>query len=530
MRINNFQKILAGLLVGMVMYPQFSLLAINSSNAQVLGTGVTPTVDVGTTNPLTLKTQIESTLRTISNKVSAYIASINWTTKILEAAKKAAYNAFKTAILDRLVNALISWINNDGKGSIVNNWGEFLEDAKNIAAGEFVRGISKGMLCSPFNLQVQLTLIPVDTFDSVTCTLNQVVGSIDSFMSDFRNGSWLAYQEVWYPRNNFYGATIIGLDELAKAEYAGIDKARSEAQAGQGFLSFSTCKMVEDPKGNFTKEGDDISAVLGANAAAYTGPRYKKDCRVTTPGQVAAEATKEVLVKTPISRIINSDDLSAYLTAIYNASINRLTVAAKNGIAGLVSDATRDTRIDPVFPCAGLTGAGFTACMNSVNAEKAEAGSFQTGTETIGATALDIRNQVSTALSQAIALQTSYVDSLTDLAACQSQTSSPEIIAEEDLLTSLQDKFESNQTFLDALTVTGSIITSNSVTPAELAQLGQLAAAAAASANNASDAQLALNDAQTQLNEIQAKVADRLPGIQVQLDACQVSQLTPTNP
>lgn len=525
MHINNFQKIISGLLIGLILYPQISLLTINNTYAVV----PTATAVVGNTDPLTVKSSIESFIRTVDTKVTAWLAGMTWTEKILDMARKAAYAAFKAAILDRLVNALIAWINNDGKGSIVNNWDEFFENAKNIAAGEFARSISNGILCSPFNLQVQLTLMPVNTFDSVTCTLNDVVGNIDSFMGDFRNGSWLAYQEVWYPRNNFYGATIIGLNGQAEAQYAGLDAKKSEAQAGSGFLSFNDCKMVEDPKGNFTKEGDDISAVLGGNAAAFTGTRYKKDCRVATPGLVAGEAATQILVKTPLARIINADDLSLYLTAIFNASINRLTVAAKKGIAGLLADATKNTKINPVFPCAGLTGDGFVACMASVNAEKAQTGSYQNGTEGLTNITLDIRHQISDTLSQAISLQSSYVDSLTQLAACQSQAITPEIIAEQDLLAALNDQFTTNQTFLDALITPAGTGTaaSTSVTPAELAQLGQLAAAAAASAGNSQNARLALNDAQAQLADIQTKVADKLPGIQTQLQSCPKLQLTP---
>lgn len=524
MRINNFQKFISGLLIGLILYPQLSLIGINAVQAQVLGTGVTPTHEVSTTNPITY-------IRTTFNSISATMSQHRWVTYIIDKAKKIAYNAFKAAILDRLVMALIAWINNDGKGSIVNNWDEFFEDAKNIAGGEFARGLSGGMLCSPFNLQVQLTLMPVNRFDSVSCTLNQVIGNIDSFMGDFRNGSWLAYQEVWYPRNNFYGATIIGLDELAKAQYAGLEAKKGEAQAGQGFLSFSDCKMVVDPNGHYTKEGDDINATLAGGVERFRREFpgqaiYRKECRVATPGLVAAEAATQVLVKTPLARIMNNDDITGYLTAIFNAATNRLTIAATKGIAGLLADATRDTKINPVFPCAGLTGDTFLACMNSVNAEKAEVNSFTNGTNALGATTLDTRHQISDNLSQAIALQTSYVNSLTDLAACQSQTSTPEITEEEDLLVTLQDKFESNQSFLDALADSQTTSAASvSVTPAELAQAAQLAAAAVASANNISDAQFALTDSQTQLNDIQAKVADRLPGIQIQLDACPKLQL-----
>ena len=58
--------------------------------------------------------------------------------------------------------------------------------------------------------------MPVEKFSKVTCSLNQIVGNINSFVENFRNGGWLAYQESWYPKNNFYGATIIANDLMAK--------------------------------------------------------------------------------------------------------------------------------------------------------------------------------------------------------------------------------------------------------------------------------------------------------------------------
>ena len=50
--------------------------------------------------------------------------------------------------------------------------------------------------------------MPVEKFSKVTCSLNQIVGNINSFFENFRNGGWLAYQKL-VSKNNFYGATII---------------------------------------------------------------------------------------------------------------------------------------------------------------------------------------------------------------------------------------------------------------------------------------------------------------------------------
>ncbi len=517
------QKVIVGILIGTLLTPSLASLSLPTAFA----TGA-PVVVTANADPLTVKGNIESFVRTIDTKVTAFMTSHQWVEKLAELAKQSAYAAFRAAILDQLVNALIAWINNDGKGSIISDWGEFLYNAENDAAGVFINGISHGVLCSPFNLQVQLALSPVPFYSDVTCTLNDVVGNINSFMSDFQNGSWIAYQQMWAPQNNFYGATILGINDLLTQEYAASSNANSNGIAGQGFLSFTKCDYISDPNGNYVRVGSNYILASTNNADS----RYTKKCYVTTPGQVAAEATKQVLLKIPGMSIVNSQDLSSYLTAIYNAALNKLTDYAKNGVVGLLADATKGAQINPVFPCAGLTGQTFTACMNSVNAEKAVVTATQDTTNTLASSIIDIRQQISDTLTQSIALESPYVDALTQLAACQvSGNTATTLATEQNLLSSLQDALATNQTYLDALNGISTPIvtaTSSAVTPADLAKLQQIAAATAAAANNTDNARLELNDAQNQLQTIQDNVSANLPGVQAQLSSCPVISTTAT--
>ena len=63
-------------------------------------------------------------------------ASVTWLQRLANFAAKIAYVLLKKVILDKLVAALINWINHDGKGGIIENWDQFFADAEQNAIGE----------------------------------------------------------------------------------------------------------------------------------------------------------------------------------------------------------------------------------------------------------------------------------------------------------------------------------------------------------------------------------------------------------
>lgn len=367
--------------------------------------------------------------------------------KIIAFAEKIAYILLKKVILDKLVDALVLWINNDGKGAIIESWDQFFADAGQNAVGTFAQGLGAGFLCKPFNLQMQVILLPVDTFSTVSCTLNDIIGNIDSFLGDFRNGSWLAYQETWYPRNNFYGGAIIAMDAAASGAAAARAAAESEAAAGNGFLSFtkddyfiSSTGPYKDKKGTFAEPG-------------YTGIRYVKEKRTVTPGSIAAQAVTESLFTIPGNRLIHSDDMTVYITAILNASINKLTKLGIDGIKGLVGRNTPTLeKIDARNPCGGLTGDGFRACLASVNAENKDLLSNREALITANTSSLPIRVEVANTLNEAITAQNQFIDTLT-LATAKNPDPAmlSELTVAQGTLQDLQNKLADNQTFVDAL-------------------------------------------------------------------------------
>ena len=323
-------------------------------------------------------------------------------------------------------------------------------------------------------------------------------------MEDFRNGSWLAYQETWYPRNNFYGGTIIAVDEAARAEAQGREAAEREALAGRGFLSFTKDDCVADKTGGYI---DKECKTIGP--AQPEKPTYKKVRRTVTPGAIVGEAAANLTVTTPINRIIHSDDLTLYLSAIVDAAINQLT---KEGIEWLTTKALKakqSTRISPAFPCAGLTGEAFRACQGSVNAERSEFRTTQTITQNTVFGSLETRNEINNVLSQSIALQTSYVETLEKSVSGGRTDLTQKLAEEQEILDALQDKLESNLSITNQLqkqddAISG-ITPANGITADNWIELGTNINAQYI--NDKLDASEELLKAKNELAEIQNKVS-----------------------
>lgn len=241
--------------------------------------------------------------------------------------------ALKKALLDRMVAEIIQWIQNGDEPRFVINWQTYLEDAGQVAAGDFAQQIGAGFLCEPFSAQLELVFAPSpeisdDLENGLSCTLDDMVGNIESFYDDFSNGGWIAYQEAWEPRNNIFGAYVIASGQrrqlINDAELA----ARDEALAGNGFLSPKACR----------------------EAIGGTGPDLDKDgvrgdipasCDISTPGSIVEELTRRA-VTADIDFLISANQLSSYLAAIADAAFSRLMRDGINGLRGLSTDAAPD--------------------------------------------------------------------------------------------------------------------------------------------------------------------------------------------
>ena len=219
----------------------------------------------------------------------------------------------------------------------ITDWRGFLAQYGNIVTGDIVMELGLGAVCSPFGFQLQLAVMAPPRFSSqVTCTLDKIVGNVVGFYNNFRAGGFIAYQEMWQPRNNFYGALLLAMDEKEVKTSDRRYIALQEAQAGAGFLGTKKC----DASGH---------------------------CFVTTPGVTIGAALAKA-VGSDIDFIVNADSLAAYGAAIADALINRLLREGVRGIQGVVAKNAPPLGYVPQRPksgdpCTGLAaGEALAAC------------------------------------------------------------------------------------------------------------------------------------------------------------------------
>lgn len=342
----------------------------------------------------------------------------------LKFAKELAGSLLKKLILDRYVDALIVWINNGGKGSVIENWDAFLRDAGQFAVGEVAKELGAGFLCAPFNLQLQIAVNPPRKFSQqLNCSLDQITGNIDAFIENFENGGWIAYQEQWYPQNNFYGGVLIALNEADLRASAAKEAALGEAITGGGFLSYKKC----DSDGT--------------------------NCHVVTPGSFVSSAAKSAYIDIPSNSIVNANDIASYVTSIADAAINRLV---KSGIEGLTKSRKKTSSYTNVTfsnPCSGLTGEAFSACAKFQNiSESVLAANHNELISQINLT-LKPRQEAASLLNQLINSQSTLTDSLNQLTSCEPANSNAREQAqtEQQTLDGLKNKYDANQTFVEPL-------------------------------------------------------------------------------
>jgi len=278
-----------------------SLFPIRSTSAAipVPGVGNVPIYIMGSS-------PVQLAQKTIQEKALAFLMAT-----LLETLRK--------QLLDSFVDSIIKWIQGvDEKPMFVTNWRKFLSDVAGEAVGEYIETTKLAFLCQPFNFQVRVSLPQPGRPPLPTCTLNQIVGNIEDFYQDFRNGGWIAYNEMLYPWNNPYGAYLMALEGQAYEVAAALAEKEKETEQSQGFLNTKRCKAG--------KETTDSA----------TGEKKCLEWELTTPGGLIAGQVQRVL-EVDIDYILSAKDFEGYTAAILDALINRLFKAGVNGLLGILT-------------------------------------------------------------------------------------------------------------------------------------------------------------------------------------------------
>ena len=284
--------------------------------------------------------------------------------KIGEIALKGALESLKKRLLDQFVDGVISYIQGNGSPKFVNDFGGFLEDAGQVAVGDVVREIGLGELCTgidPLRFQIR-TQTPVFS-QAVSCTLDDVVGNIEEFGNNFLAGGWVGYQELLKPQNNKFGVELLFENEVQRRSAEKQQAAQQEVTAGSGFISVKQClewraqgtndggKIVSrtfpynDP--SFIEPYPDPSSpppilVTGINDVEWSCSEEK----ITTPGNALAGGLERALYS-DLDYIVNSEELTTYIGAIFDAAFNRLVAEGVRGFQNIqLSGNTEETDCD----------------------------------------------------------------------------------------------------------------------------------------------------------------------------------------
>lgn len=319
----------------------------------------------------------------------------NATRQIQKSVLEIAFGALKKRVFDLMVDQIIDYINGNGQPQFITDWRAFLETIGQVAVGDLVQQLGLGYLCSPFQLQVQLAMVAPPRFSKqVTCTLGTIIQNVNNFYSDFRNGSWLVYQEMWAPNNNFYGALLLAWNAKENEIAARVNAAQSEAMASQGFLSVKKC--LKDANGR------DIPHT----------------CVITTPG-TAVGALAQKAISSDLDFIINSQDLAAYIAAISDALLNRLIRSGVEGLRGITTPTNPPTNSANLIGCENLLGRAKRDCEKYINDYGFTPDKQKKITPVQINGALQPRLTAQQILQTLISLEERVVDQLSTLTSCQ---------------------------------------------------------------------------------------------------------------
>jgi len=283
---------------------------------------------------------------------------------LLETGARYAFAKFKKRLLDRLTDDTIAWINGetDGRPKFFNKpFSQILLETADQAAGDALMDLGLGEVCSPFRARINLELSyrqrPVQ--DAVRCTISQVIDNFEEFGKDFSKGNWLAYSESLKPQNNPWGATLIAKDAAQRAYQKQASEKQLEILTGRGYTTEKKCtawslyvrfgagewkvvpNIIKDVSNHpYPDEKIDVQETEKVRARSEfpgkTINEFAWRCTqqtTTIPGDLIATANSTAFTK-DYDFVVNSDDLTPYLEAIFDAAMNRLI---KKGADGLMA-------------------------------------------------------------------------------------------------------------------------------------------------------------------------------------------------
>jgi len=368
---SKITKLISGLLIFAMIMPAVLLSQPKKTEAQW-------TVwDPGNYVPNWMQ-QVWGGITSKATALSAYFDSHKFARWIMEQVLK----RIAKAILARMTQAVINWINSDFHGSplFIQNPESFFRDIAKSEIRNIVDMIGYDSLRFPFGSQTALNVINSykrQLDENAAYTLSKVINDPDllvRYRNDFNYGGWNGFLiNTQYPQNNYIGFQSTIMSELASrlqgTAQAPAEKVQSLLQQGMGFLSPQTCPsnpaynngINEFVRPSFKyktpyvppqpEEFQDDASFQSATETYRQEWQNNKDVaeeewvtantcpgglQVTTPGSVAANHISTAL-NMPFLTTALDGALGNSIAAIFDALINHFLDKGLNALADTVS-------------------------------------------------------------------------------------------------------------------------------------------------------------------------------------------------
>ncbi len=226
-----------------------------------------------------------------------------------------------------LTASIVNWINSGFKGNptFVSDLGGFLGEVADQAIGEFIYGTELAFLCSPFQLDVRISLLK--TFiepKKAACRLSDITRNIENFLNrSFTDGGWPA----WYvlttdPYGNPYSSYVNSSFALQARILTAQGEQLTLLDFGSGFLSVTECT-----------DYDDFSESSVPNRTYGYGKKEGQDCQIVTPGR-AIEGTLEQYLGTELRQLELADSFNEIINALIGQLIRQVFLGG-GGLRGV---------------------------------------------------------------------------------------------------------------------------------------------------------------------------------------------------
>jgi hypothetical protein len=249
-------------------------------------------------------------------------------------------------VVNQVVDSTVTWINsgfdkNHNPAFIVDP-GKYFGNIANGVAGDELNKLSKGILCTPFQakliISLRLATVSGGTY-TPQCTLSGIVKNYNDFVKNFNSGGgWKSFFAVTQnSANNPYGAFIdakLAIDNKSAIE---VDSASKEVDWGSGFKSQKTCNkynMTSEEVETWINQHPDSNGYPPGLNLNYAPGACLDDAGVNTPGATLKSHLDEALPANVFLRqITTADQFDKILTSLGTALLQRW-VNGPNGLLG----------------------------------------------------------------------------------------------------------------------------------------------------------------------------------------------------